>query len=59
MRWHGGTHELGRRIGNCWSKLCFRDENIFTPHPITLFRGSNLLHLLELLLEQLQQMEKI
>jgi hypothetical protein len=50
LTWRSETHELGRRTGNCWSKLCFRDENIFTPPPITLYRGSNLLHLLELLL---------
>jgi hypothetical protein len=30
--------------------LCFKDENIFTPPPINLYRGSNLLHPLELLL---------
>jgi hypothetical protein len=38
--------------GNCWSKLCFRDENIFTLPQISVYRGSNLLHLLELLLEK-------
>jgi hypothetical protein len=38
------------KYGNCWSKLCFRDGNIFTPSPITSYRESNLLHLLKLLL---------
>jgi hypothetical protein len=33
--------------------LCFEDRNIFTPSPKTLYRGSNLLHLLELLLSPL------
>jgi hypothetical protein len=29
MTWRDGTHELGR------SKLCFRDDNIFTPPLVT------------------------
>jgi hypothetical protein len=49
MTWHGGTHELGRRIGKLPEQIVFWDENIFTPLPIALYRGSNLLHLLELL----------
>jgi hypothetical protein len=36
MTWHSGTHELRRGIGNCRSKLCFRDENTFTLLPTTL-----------------------
>jgi hypothetical protein len=31
----GWTH--GGEYINCWNKLYFRDENIFTPAPITLY----------------------
>jgi hypothetical protein len=35
LRRHGGTHELGRRIGKLLEQIVFWDENIFTPPPIT------------------------
>jgi hypothetical protein len=31
LTWHGGTHELGRRIGKLLEQIVFWDENIFTP----------------------------
>jgi hypothetical protein len=42
------------RVGNgnretAGSNYVFRDRDIFTPSPITSYRGSNLLHLLKLL----------
>jgi hypothetical protein len=37
----------------------FWDENIFTPHPTTLYRGLNLLNLLKLLQEQLEEVPYI
>jgi hypothetical protein len=50
----GGTHELGKRIGKLPEQIVFGDENIFTSPPIIiLYKGSNLLHLLELLLHRL------
>jgi hypothetical protein len=47
--WNGGTHGLGCKIGKLLEQFVFWDENNFTPPPITSYRGSNFLHLLELL----------
>jgi hypothetical protein len=59
LTWHGGTHELGRRIGKLLEQIVFWDENIFTPSLVTLYRGSYLLHLLELLLGSHLGLEEI
>jgi hypothetical protein len=58
MTWRGGTHELGREIGKLLEQLCFKDRNIFTPSPITSYRGSNLLHLLMLRILHLEPLPR-
>jgi hypothetical protein len=50
MRWHGGTHELRRRIWKLLEQIKFQEWKYFYSTPVTVYMGSNLLHLLELLL---------